>query len=590
MLEVPAEFEGASSCVVVRRGAQWSAHFLRPSTKCTLRCFRVGFGDCLRRLVETSPADFTPVVLHGEVTSESASSFDYVPSSGPCAVPLQLFLPKVVYTASVIVCSGPVPNQENAIFSSLLNRPVLAGCFFELDRRQWTVVSVEQTSGYKGLALVSAATRVKVNVRPADPQAQLPMLFGIAKQRSTLMAFLSNAPSGSGVVLQGPSGCGVKSVLHDVLQALRLPAHRMDSLSSDDLRRSSSLVVLLLDDLDEWAGADETVLAMHRARIQRLLLDSGRATPVRLVGVCHQSISPVLTSLFSMCIRFDAPDAEARAQILARGRGCAIADCMNEAVELVGLNAHEVERIASNPGPRLVKGDAAWDMLGGLDKTKDALRRDLILPRRNRSAFDRFGLKPPRGVLLYGPPGCGKTSIVKALCAEGLMTFIYLDSASVISAYVGETEKAIRDAFAQARAKSPSLIFFDEVDAIGRSRALDGDNENSTRLLSTLLIEMDGFDAADDVCFIGATNLPHVLDPALVRPGRFDKPICVPLPCASERSSIMRTVLRDAAPQDDVLTQAAVLMEGWSSADVAGACREALLSGDVSKTLLNFAS
>ena len=156
---------------------------------------------------------------------------------------------------------------------------------------------------------------------------------------------------------------------------------------------------------------------------------------------------------------------------------------------------------------------------------------------------------------------------------------IYLDSASVISAYVGETEKSIRDAFAQARAKAPSLIFFDEVDAIGRSRALEGgDSENATRLLSTLLIEMDGFDAADDVCFVGATNLPHLLDPALVRPGRFDRLISVPLPTLLERCSIIKAVLKDAAPPSSRIEAAALQMEGFSGADVVGACREALLS------------
>ena len=171
-------------------------------------------------------------------------------------------------------------------------------------------------------------------------------------------------------------------------------------------------------------------------------------------------------------------------------------------------------------------------------------------------AYRRLGARPPKGVLLYGPPGTGKTTLVKAVCAEGVYSFIYVDCASVLSAYVGEAEQRLRDVFARARAQSPCLVFFDEVDAVSgrRDGGGSGGESDTAKLLSTLLIEMDGFaggdgggpsssSAAAEVCFVGATNLPHRVDSALLRPGRFDLLVHVPLPDAAERYAILRALL-----------------------------------------------
>jgi predicted ATPase len=487
---------------------------------------------------------------------------------------LTLYVPRrsdVVYTAAVVVVSGPAGDSA-AVYQALLNRPVLAGTQFLCGGAVYTIVSVEQTNGFKGLALVVPATRVKVNVRRGDVcAAKPPMLFGVDRQRSLLHAFLAERRR-SGVLLVGPHGCGVTSLLREVAAGLGLAVSRT-------AQEVAGAGILLLDDLDDWAAVDEAALLAHRASVLDRLRRAKPAGALRLAGVSRAgSVAPVLANLFTVTIRVDAPDAAVRAQIIGHVRNCSAESCVAEAAEMVGMSASAVVRRAALAAPPPPPRRDAWAQLGGLAEAKRQLRLDLVLPRRCPGVFRRFGLTPPRGVLLHGPPGCGKTSIVKALCSEGLMTFIYLDSASVMSAYVGETEKAIRDAFATARAKAPSLIFFDEVDVIGRSRALSDDSQGSTRLLSTLLTEMDGFDESDNVCFVGATNLPHLLDAALTRPGRFDRVVTVPLPSLAERQEIAAVVLGDQRAVLHVGAAAIETAEGQSSADVVAACRELLLS------------
>jgi hypothetical protein len=576
MLEAPADLAKMCSCVVVEHGGEWSAHFVRPGIRCSYLCLKLCTGEALKRFVETAPMDFDLLEIRGSelLPQSSSSSFFYCPGDSQLPVLLSISVPKEVYYASVVVCSGP-SGESAALLHALLNRPVLAGCVFTCPSGTYTIVSVEQTRGYKGLALVVPSTRIKVNVRHELQIAVQgrPPLFGVDQQRTLVDAFLRGCPNRSGLLLQGPRGCGLMSVLRETTRRLGMQLLHPDALLTSDALTAST--VLLLDDLDEWSAVDETALLHHRSSVLRTLARWRRAC--RLVGVSRCSgVAPVLASMFGATVRFDAPDASVRAQIIASVRSCPVEDCASEAAEMVGLSAAAVAQKAL-AGPSTSHADG-WALLGGLAEVKHMLQRDLVLPRRHPATFERFGLKPPRGVLLHGPPGCGKTSIVKALCAEGLMTFIYLDSASVISAYVGETEKAIRDAFAYARAKAPSLIFFDEVDAIGRSRALDQNDENSARLLATLLTEMDGFGATDDVCFVGATNLPHLLDSALTRPGRFDRLVSVPLPSEAERVDIVRTVLGDHPLSSQSSVEAAArLMSGFSSADVVGACREALL-------------
>ena len=218
-------------------------------------------------------------------------------------------------------------------------------------------------------------------------------------------------------------------------------------------------------------------------------------------------------------------------------------------VRIPGLVVNGLTTRGGLPDEGTVAG-TSWNDIGGLADVKERLRKALILPRLYPDAFRRFSVSPPKGILLYGPPGCAKTTLVKALCNEGLYSFIYVDCASVLSSYVGESEQFLRDIFHKGRAQAPCIVFFDEVEGVSGNRApSSGGGGDSARLLSTLLIEIDGFATASDdldshVCFVGATNLPHLVDPALLRPGRFDYLVEVPLPTAAERYSIIIAILQ----------------------------------------------
>jgi hypothetical protein len=220
----------------------------------------------------------------------------------------------------------------------------------------------------------------------------------------------------------------------------------------------------------------------------------------------------------------------------------------------LALTLHPPPPTSSSPFAVALRSGTSFELIGGLTAVKARLHRCLILPITKPDTFRRLNLSPPKGVLLYGPPGCAKTTLVKALCSAAHFTLLYLDCASVLSAYVGESEQRLRDVFQRAREQAPAVIFFDEVDAIAAARksANDGGSSGmSTRLLATLLTEMDGMTVNRDVCFVGATNLPYVLDSAVLRPGRFDQLIHVPLPSAEDRKDI---AVRRLMPLVHVLT------------------------------------
>jgi AAA family ATPase len=187
--------------------------------------------------------------------------------------------------------------------------------------------------------------------------------------------------------------------------------------------------------------------------------------------------------------------------------------------------------------------------------------------------------KPPKGLLLYGPPGCSKTLSAQALATESGFNFFAVKGAELLNMYVGESERAIRQLFARARAASPSIIFFDEIDSIGGQRAEGGSRSTgSVNMLTTLLTEMDGFESLRGVVVLAATNRPQSIDSALLRHGRFDKILYVGLPDQATREAIFKVNLRGRRTKDIDFAELAIRTDGYSGAEITGICQQAAMT------------
>jgi transitional endoplasmic reticulum ATPase len=220
--------------------------------------------------------------------------------------------------------------------------------------------------------------------------------------------------------------------------------------------------------------------------------------------------------------------------------------------------------------------DVSWDDIGGLDDAKAALIEAIEWPLRYGALFDRLGATPPRGILLDGPPGTGKTLLAKAVAHESEVNFISVKGPELLSKWVGESEKGIREIFKKARAAAPCIVFFDEIDALVPERGGGFASEVSERLVGQLLAELDGLEEMQGVMVLGATNRADILDPALLRPGRFDLTITLPLPDFPTREAIVAVHLQDRPLSTDIDYRViARETEGRSGADIAGLCRQA---------------
>jgi len=227
----------------------------------------------------------------------------------------------------------------------------------------------------------------------------------------------------------------------------------------------------------------------------------------------------------------------------------------------------------------------AWEDIGGLNEVKKALKEVVELPITDPAEFVRVGIKPIKGVLLYGPPGTGKTLIAKAIANESHANFITIKGPEIISKWVGESEKAIRQIFKKAKQAAPSIVFLDEIDAIAVRRGSMSDSGVTERVVNQILTSMDGLESLEGVVVIGATNRADLIDSALLRPGRFDRVIFVPPPDEKERLAILQIHTRSMPLASDVpLNELARKMDGYVGADILGVCREAGLSAIRSKS------
>ncbi|MCE4607377.1 MAG: AAA family ATPase, partial [Caldisphaeraceae archaeon] len=220
-----------------------------------------------------------------------------------------------------------------------------------------------------------------------------------------------------------------------------------------------------------------------------------------------------------------------------------------------------------------------WDDIGGLEDIKQDLKEVVEWPLKYPNSFKRIGIEPPKGVLLFGPPGTGKTLLAKAVATESGANFITIRGPEVLSKWVGESEKTIREIFKKARQYAPAVVFFDEIDAIASLRGVDDGSRVGERIVSQLLTEIDGITELQNVVVIAATNRPEIVDPALIRPGRLEKLVYVPPPDVKGRLEILQIHTRNVPLAHDVdLREVAEKTYGYTGADLAALVREAAMS------------
>lgn len=219
-----------------------------------------------------------------------------------------------------------------------------------------------------------------------------------------------------------------------------------------------------------------------------------------------------------------------------------------------------------------------WDDVGGLEEIKKALHEAVELPLEDPESYTKMGIRPPRGVLLFGAPGTGKTLIAKALATECKANFISIKGPEIMSKWVGESEKAVRMIFKKAKQVSPCIVFLDEIDAIAPRRGSHYDSGATERVVNQLLTSMDGLEDMENVFVIAATNRPDMVDPALLRPGRFDKLMLVPVPDEATRLKILQVHTRNMPLENVDLKALAKRLDGFVGADIENLCREAGLA------------
>jgi transitional endoplasmic reticulum ATPase len=241
--------------------------------------------------------------------------------------------------------------------------------------------------------------------------------------------------------------------------------------------------------------------------------------------------------------------------------------------------ALEVVRATSMEGSTLDLSPLTLDDVGDMAEVKASLTEAVLWPLDYPDTFARLGRRPPRGLLLYGPPGCGKTFLVKAIAGSGKANVLSVKGAELLSKWVGESERAVRELFRRARESSPAIVFLDEVDALAPVRGQSTDGGTTDRVVAALLTELDGVEDLRDVVVIGATNRPDLVDPAMLRPGRLERLVFVPPPDAEARAAVLRSASKGVPFADDVdLDELGRRTERFSAADCAALVRESAVT------------
>ncbi|OBG87367.1 ATPase [Mycobacterium sp. E802] len=438
-----------------------------------------------------------------------------------------------------------------------------------------------------------------------------------------------------GVLVTGSAGVGKATMVRTVCSERRLvelDGPEVGALAADDrLSRVSNAVatvrdgggVLLISDIDALlpAAADrapEPVAALIIAELRDAVATAGvafvatSAVPVgvdprlRAPDLCDRELALTLPdaatrkSLLEVLLR-GVPTAELNlGEIADRTPGFVVADLAalvregalraasrasadgNEPVlwqeDLTGALT-VIRPLSRSAAEEVSVGSVTLDDVGDMVETKQALTEAVLWPLQHPDTFQRLGIQPPRGVLLYGPPGCGKTFVVRALASSGKLSVHAVKGAELMDKWVGSSEKAVRELFARARDSAPSLVFLDEIDALAPRRGQSFDSGVTDRVVASLLTELDGIEPMRDVVVLGATNRPDLIDPALLRPGRLERLVFVEPPDAEARREILRTSGKAIPLAADVdLDALAAELDGYSAADCVALLREAAMT------------
>jgi SpoVK/Ycf46/Vps4 family AAA+-type ATPase len=512
--------------------------------------------------------------------------------------------------------AGPVSVQPNSVVSwgdgASPARPTTAGQHTVSTPKKAATVNIDDLKGSHAQA------------------ARLSEWLKLALDQPELLETLG-ATANLGVLVSGPAGVGKAALVRAVCadrRLVELDGPEVGALRAEDrLKSASSAVatvrdgggVLLITDIDALLPSTaDPVSTLILTELRNAIATRGVAfiattqqpdgvdPRLRAPDLCDRELGLTLPDggvrkqLLEVLLR-DVPSEELNLdEVAERTPGFVVADLsalvregalraaarasadgkppMLTQDDLIGATT-VIRPLSRSATEEVSVGSVTLDDVGDMVATKQALTEAVLWPLQHPETFQRLGVAPPRGVLLYGPPGCGKTFVVRALASSGRLSVHAVKGAELMDKWVGSSEKAVRELFQRARDSAPSLVFLDEIDALAPRRGQSFDSGVTDRVVSALLTELDGIEPLRDVVVLGATNRPELIDPALLRPGRLEKLVFVEPPDAEARREILRTAGKSVPLADDVdLDALADQLDGYSAADCVALLREAALT------------